>query len=135
MKVTIIIDKDLPMGLITNTAAVLGLSLGNITDDIVGQDIADADNNIHRGITTKNIPILGSTKEQIKLIRDRLFTDEFSEIIVVDFSNIAQKSFDYENYIKALSHASTKGICYLGCLLYGPEKKVNKLTGNIGLLR
>lgn len=136
MKIVIVINKELPLGLISNTAAVLGISLGKMfQQEIVGCDIHDADGNVHVGITTKTIPMLGGTKEQIKSIRDKLFSDNYSDITVIDFSEVAQKCLDYESYIDILSGLTNSQIYYLGVCLYGPAKKVSKLTGNLGLLR
>lgn len=39
MKLVIIINQDLPLGLVANTAAVLGLSLGNRVPGLIGADI------------------------------------------------------------------------------------------------
>lgn len=136
MKIAMVINKELPVGLIANTAAVLGISLSKMhKEDIVGSDILDADGNMHYGITAKTIPILSGTREQIKAVRDILFEDSYSDVTVIDFSEAAQKCLDYENYTNMLSNMPSSDIYYLGICLYGPIKKVNKLTGNLGLLR
>lgn len=135
MKVVMIIDRELPVGLIANTAAVLGANLGKMVADLVGGDLTDADGNLHRGITTRNIPILGATREQIKAIRARLYDAEFAAVATVDFNNIAQRSLDYDDYGRLLAATDGDALTYLGVCLYGPQKKVNSLTGNIGLLR
>lgn len=135
MKIAMVINKELPAGLIANAAAVLGISLGCRSKDIVGADIQDEDGYNHMGITTKTIPMLGGTRAQIKEIRDKLFDDAYADITVIDFSEVAQKCLDYESYIDILSHRQCSDIYYLGICLYGPEKKVNKLTGFLGLLR
>jgi hypothetical protein len=130
-----IINQELPLGLIANTTAVLGISLGNLFPDIVGQDIQDADGQTHLGITNKTIPILGGSKDQIKAIRDKLLSNKESGITVIDFSESAQKCLDYENYASLMSSLPYTQLYYLGICIYGPVKKVNKLTGNLGLLR
>ncbi|MEN6384757.1 MAG: DUF2000 family protein, partial [Phycisphaerales bacterium] len=67
MKIVMVINKELPLGLVANTAAVLGISLGKMfQQDIVGCDIQDGDGNIHSGITAKTIPVLAGNREQIK---------------------------------------------------------------------
>lgn len=135
MKIVMVINKELPTGLIGNTAAVLGISAGKMYEDIVGADIQDKDGNVHKGITTKTIPILAGTRDQLKCMRERLFTEEFSALTVVDFSEVAQQSLDYTSYTTALNHSASSEIDYLGVCMYGPIKKVNKLTGYLGLLR
>ena len=44
MKCVMIIDQDLPVGLIANTAAVLALTIGHRIDGIIGEDVTDAGN-------------------------------------------------------------------------------------------
>lgn len=135
MKIVMVINKELPTGLLANTAAVLGISAGKIYGEIVGADIEDNDGNMHAGITTKAVPILAGTKEQVKSIRERLFEEAFAGVTVVDFSEIAQRSLDYESYTRALNSFASAEIEYLGVCMYGPIKKVNKLTGYLGLLK
>lgn len=131
-----VINKELPIGLVANTAAVLGISLSNMfQQDIVGCDIQDANGNIHIGITAQTIPVLGGSRQQIKDIRDLMFDSSHSEITVIDFSEVAQKCLEYEDYSRTLSCLPSSDIYCLGICLYGPKKKVNKLTGNLGLLR
>lgn len=134
-KIVMIVNKELPLGLIANTTAVLGISLGHLFPAIVGPDIEDGDGQTHLGITNKTIPVLSGQKEQIKAIRDQLFNSQQSEITVIDFSEIAQKCLDYADYIRLLSSLPATEIYYLGICLFGPAKQVNKLSGNLGLLR
>ena len=135
MKVAIVMNKELPLGLIANASAVLGISLGKLFPEVVGESIADDNGKLHLGITTKTIPILGTTREQVKIIRDKLFDEAYSDVIVVDFSEIAQRCLDYEEYTERLSSMKNSEIHYMGLCLYGPIKKVNSFTGNLGLLR
>ena len=86
-----IINKELPTGLIANTAAVMGISLGRLLPEIVGMDIRDADSSLHRGITALAIPVLAATREQIQCIRNKEFEGLLSTVQVIDFSEVAQK--------------------------------------------
>lgn len=136
MKIVMIIDKDLPVGLLANTAAVLGISLSKMfQQDIVGCDVQDASGNNHLGITAQTIPILSSSREKIKDIRDTLFDSTYADISVVDFSEVAQKCLEYEDYTRMLSSLPSSDMYYLGICLYGPKRKINKLTGGLSLLR
>lgn len=131
-----VINKELQLGLVANTAAVLGISLSKVfQEDIIGCDIQDGNGNVHLGITTQAIPILSGTRDQIKEIRDITFDAAYSDIRVIDFSEVAQKCLEYDDYIRMLSCLPSLDIYYLGICLYGPKKKVNKLTGSLGLLR
>ncbi len=135
MKCVILIDENLPLGLIANCASVLSLSLGKKVDGIIGYDLKDINNRTHLGITTMPIPILKSNKTQLKELREKLFDDKFNECIVVDFTNVAQKTKTYDDYSELLSTTSQDELEYLGVSIYGSKKLVNKLVGSIGLLK
>jgi Protein of unknown function (DUF2000). len=136
MKIVMVINKELPLGLVANTAAVLGISLSKLFEqDIVGSDVQDANGTVHVGITAHTIPVLAGSREQIKDLRDTMFGGDYSDISVIDFSEVAQKCLDYDDYTQLLSCLPSSEIYYLGICLYGPKKKVNKLTGSLSLLR
>ena len=48
VKCVIVVDRDLPLGLKTNAAAALGMSLGAQVDGLIGPDVIDADGYTHR---------------------------------------------------------------------------------------
>ncbi len=135
MKCVILIDENLPLGLIANSASVLSLTLGKKVDGLIGYDLEDKEQRVHSGITTLPIPILKSNKEELLLLRETLFEEKYNECFVVDFSNVAQKTKTYEDYANAINTTDTKELDYLGIAIYGPKKIVNKLVGSIGLLK
>lgn len=57
MKIVMLVNKELPLGLIVNTAAVLGVSLGKLKNELVGEDYLDKVNCIHPGIAKSAIPL------------------------------------------------------------------------------
>lgn len=130
-----VINSELPLGLIANTAAVLSLTLGKKIKDIIGPDVFDASGRCHVGITTIPIPILKSDSRKIKELRDKVASGDFSDLLIVDFSNAAQTTTTYEDYIEKISKFTTEDLEYLGIAIYGDRKKVNKLTGSLPLLR
>ncbi len=134
-KCVIVIDGDLSLGLITNTSAVLGMTLGKRIEGIIGSDIFDASGNCHLGITNTPIPILKGTKKTIKEIRNKIDSEKIAELLLVDFSYTAQKSKTYTDYEDKLSATTVEDLEYLGIALYGDKKDINRFTGNLPLLR
>lgn len=130
-KCVLIIDKDLPLGVIANTAAVLTLSLGKAHPELVGENITNRDGGEHLGITRIPIPILASSNSELKVIRDKLQP----VTTLVDFSNVAKNTKNYEEYSSAIAEAEAKDIEYLGIAVYGNKKVIAKYTGNMRLMR
>jgi hypothetical protein len=130
-----IVDGNLPIAMISNTTAALGISLASGTNGMIGKKLIDKDQRIHEGITNVPIPILTLSKEEIKHKYDDLLEINDPEIKVIGFSDVAQKSLSYEDYELKLLSINKDQINYLGICLYGPKKKINKLTGNLKMLR
>jgi hypothetical protein len=135
MKCVMIIDENLPVGLIANTAAVLALSIGDRVKGIIGEDVKDQDGQIHRGITQVPIPLLKGDNDLIHAIRDQLLGMDSEDIFFVDFCDVAQKSKAYSQYKAKLQSTPADQLVYLGIAIYGPKKQVDRLSGNIRLLR
>lgn len=129
-----VIDSELPAGFIANTAAVLALTLGKAIDGIVGPAVVDGDGSVHAGITTIPIPILKSTGATLKEFRNTIST-HYPDLFLVDFSNAAQTTKNYGDYMKKIATFTHADLEYLGIAIYGDKKSVNKLTGSLPLLR
>ena len=121
-KCVMVIDEHLPLGIIANTAAI-------------GADVTDKTGNDHLGIIEFPVPILKGNAESIKAIRERLYEPDFSDLTVVDFSDLAQGCKTYDEFIEKMKEVSEIDLNYLGIAICGSKKKVNKLTGSMPLLR
>ena len=49
-KCVMVIDEHLPLGIIANTAAIMGITLGKKMPEVVGADVTDKTGNEHLGI-------------------------------------------------------------------------------------
>lgn len=134
-KCVIVVDENLPLGIIANTAAILGITMGMKMPDVVGNDVIDLDSNPHLGIIQFPIPILKGNTEILKNLRTKLFEPQFAELTVVDFSDLAQGCKTYDEFIGKMEKTSESELKYIGIAICGNKKQVNKLTGNMPLLR
>ncbi len=135
VKSVMVIDEELPLGLIANTAAVMGISLGKEAAEIVGENISDKSGDIHQGLIKFPIPILKGKASLIKDIKDKLKQPEFSDLLVIDFFDVAQICKTYTDFMKEIAKVSNEELKYYGIAIYGNKKLVNKLTGSLPLLR
>ncbi len=134
-KCVIVLDERLPLGIMANTAAILGITLGKAMPEIVGADVADKTGREHLGIIEFPVPILKGNGESIKAIRERLYEPEFSDVTVVDFSDLAQGCKTYDEFSGKMKDAAEEDLNYFGIAMCGAKKKINKLTGQMPLLR
>ena len=134
-KCVMVIDEGLPLGMIANTAAIMGITLGKKMPEVVGADVTDQSGNEHLGIIEFPVPILRGTRPDIKQIREKLYQPEFQDLTVVDFSDLAQSCKTYDEFMEKMGRVSESDLQYLGVAICGSRKKVNKLTGNMPLLR
>lgn len=134
-KCVMVLDESLPLGLLANTAAILGMTLGKLVPQVVGKDVSDASGRTHRGIVEVPVPILRAQREHIRALRETLYEPDYAGVTVADFSDVAQKCLVYEDYIRHIGQADEAALHYYGIALCGPKKLINRLTGSMPLLR
>lgn len=134
-KCVMVIDENLPLGIIANTAAIMGITLGKKMPEVVGSDVVDQTGNEHLGIIEFPVPILKGNIDSIKAIRAKLYEPDFSDVTVVDFSDLAQSCKTYDEFIGKMGTVAETDLKYFGIAICGTKKKINKLTGSMGLLR
>ncbi len=126
-KCVMVIDENLPSGIVANTAAIMGITLGKQRREIVGADVYDRTGNRHLGIIEFPVPILKGNADVIKAIREKLYEPEFSDL--------AQGCKTYDEFIGKIKDISETELNYFGIAICGAKKKVNRLTGSMALLR
>lgn len=134
-KCVMIVDEKLPIGLISNTAAILGITIGMKMPYVVGNDVLDSDGHLHMGIIRFPVPILKGNPQTLKALRTKLSEPQFSELTVVDFSDLAQRCKTYDEYTHKMANTSETELNYIGIAICGNKKQIGKLTGNLSLLR
>ena len=60
---TVVYDEQLPLRIIANTAAVMGITLGKAMPEVVGADVRDESGHTHLGIIEFPVPILRGSPE------------------------------------------------------------------------
>lgn len=134
-KCVMILDEHLPSGLLLNTAAIMGITLGKQMPEVVGFNVADRDGNEHLGIIEFPVPILRASPEKLREIRSRLYQPEFQDLTAIDFSDLAQGCKTYEEFSEKMAATQEQALTYFGIAICGAAKKVNRLTGSLPLLR
>lgn len=87
------------------------------------------------GIIQFPIPILKGNTELLKSLRTKLFEPQYKELTVVDFSDLAQGCKTYDEFIDKMAVTSKNDLHYIGLAICRHNKQINKLIGNLSLLR
>lgn len=133
-KCVFVINEELRQGEVGNVAAILGVSLGKLSPDMVGQDIVDNDGDTHSGITTFALPVLKASAADLMKIRNSV-KDNDAGLKVVDVTRDTQATLSYREYLAAVRETSTGELVYYGIALFGETKTVNSHTGSLPLMR
>lgn len=131
-KCVMIIDEALPTGETANVAAILGITLGGKLQEVVGQSIVDGVGNFHMGVIKIPVPVLKADRKTIRKLRLRLYEKPFEELTAVDFTDLAQGCKTYDEFVDKMSYTSS--LDYIGLVVYGDKRMVNKLTGSLPLM-
>ena len=123
-KCVLVLDESLPAGVLANTAAILGITLGRQVPEVVGEDVTDGSGHSHLGIITFPVPVLRAGPEQLRRLREKLYEPD-----------VAQSCRTYEEFLDKAAGAEEESLRYYGLGLCGPKKQVNRLTGSLPLLR
>ena len=132
-KCVVVVDGELPAGLMVNAAACLAVTLGERVEDINGEDATDGSGMVHPGLIPTGIAILQADADAIK--DTRLKAEVTEGVFVADFTDAAQTPRDYGEYLQNISNINSEDLRYLGVGLYGDKKAVGRLTGGLALLR
>lgn len=134
-KCVMVLEENLPPGLLANTAAILGFTLGKELPELVGESVADKSGKPHLGIIEFPIPILRGSASGLRRLRETLYAGEYEELTVVDFSDLAQSCRAYDEFIVRMGETPEEDLRYCGIAMCGPVKTVSRLTGRLPLFR
>ncbi|CAM3858740.1 DUF2000 domain-containing protein [Rahnella bruchi] len=134
LRVAIILNPELPTGLLANTAGVIGIGLAANFPMLAGISLTDA-----QGVTTDSIskyplPILQATPDHIKALMFKAL-DAAGERSVVPFPSFARTMHQFEQYEMTFPLRDLYDEVLDGVGLVGAEKWIKSLTGNLKLLR
>ena len=124
-KCVMVIDESLPLGLIANTAAIMGITLGKKMPEVVGDDVTDRSGNKHLGIIEFPVPILRGSQSIIRQIREKLYQPDFQDLTVVDFSGLAQGCKTYDEFVEKMGHVTESALQYLSIAVDRKSTRLN----------
>lgn len=130
-----ILNEKLPSGLAANTAAILGISLGENITGLSGDDVQDGSGILHPGIVTFPVPVLKAPGTVLQKIMEECRMNPQQDLSVFDFCAAAQSSRTYAQYQEKMKKLQTGELEYFGLVLFGESRKVTHLSGSLPLYR
>ena len=130
-KAAIIINPDLPLGLLANSVACITSGLFLDGQEYVGETIAGSDLTY---IPITKIPIL-LLKPGSNFLRDLLKKAQKQNLKYMAFTKEAQSTTDYDQYAERVNGKSSDSVTLLGLGVVGHEKAVNSVVGSLPMLR
>ena len=134
LRIAIVVDPSLPIGLLSNTVAVVGIGLGGAMPALAGTPLVDADNRTVRTSANRPVPLLQATSEAIAALLTRALPLP-DGAVVVPFPRFARDLHRFEDYLSEFPRRRLTSEPIDGLGLCGPEKWVRSLTGSLKLLR
>jgi hypothetical protein len=131
-RIAIVVDDSLPPGLAANAAAMVALTLGATMPELMGDDLVDADGELHPGLIPQGVPILRAPRAELGRLRARAIA---AGIEVIDFPTFGQQTTDYDEVIHQVAATPVTELEYLAIALRGAQRPVRKVTGSLALLR
>ncbi len=130
-KAAIIINPDLPVGLLANAVACITSGLFVNGGELVGEEIIGSGVNY---IPITKIPILILKPGNTPLI-DLCRRAQEMDLKYMAFTREAQTTTNYEEYKKRVVGKNIDDVILVGLGIVGTEEKINSLTGNLPMLR
>ena len=133
-RIAIVVDPDLPVGLLANTVATVSVGLGAMYPSTGRVPLIDGDGYAYSNSADRPVPILQAGGAAIQALMARA-ADRPKEATVVLFPAFCRALHTFTDYEAKVPHRSMKEEKIDGLGLCGPGKWVRSLTGSLKLLR
>ncbi|WP_193588428.1 DUF2000 domain-containing protein [Yersinia hibernica] len=134
MRVAIIVNPELPLGLIANTTSAVGIGLAAKFPQLAGAVLSDSAGKEIDVSSKLPVPILQANASQMREILLKAWAASH-ERAIVPFPAFARTMHSFQDYEEAFALRSLADEPLDGLGLVGPEKWVRSLTGALKLLR
>ncbi|WP_119307664.1 DUF2000 domain-containing protein [Cohaesibacter haloalkalitolerans] len=135
LRLAIVINPDMPVGLIANTASAIAIGLGARQPLLAGRSLADQAGRSVDVSSCLPVPILQATQETMGALLLKALGSRDDVGAVVPFPAFARSLHDYADYEKTFPDRDLSGEPIDGLGLVGPTKWIRSLTGSLKLLR
>ncbi|MGP2541809.1 DUF2000 family protein [Yersinia sp. 2541 StPb PI] len=134
MRIAIMVNPELPVGLIANTTSAVGIGLAAKFPQLAGTMLSDSGGKEIDVSSKLPVPILQANASQMRevLLKALAATNERA---IVPFPAFARAMHSFQDYADTFPQHSLCDEQLDGLGLVGPEKWIRSLTGALKLLR
>jgi hypothetical protein len=132
-KIAIVVDPRLGKGQVANRTAVLATGLAAHHPEIIGGDLVTADGVNLPGFT--KVPIAVLVAKNGASIPDLFAKGRELGCTALAFLSRAQGLRSYAEYAQSVASSNADSLDVDAFIVYGPRKRINKITGNLPMLR
>lgn len=133
-RIAIVVDPGVPVGLLGNAIAVVGVGLGASTNGLGGLPLRDKAGRDFRSSATVALPVLQAPKERMIALLDTALAAPGLDAIVV-FPAFARAIHDFASYRDRLAGHDLADEPLAAMGLAGETDAVKALTHGLSLLR
>jgi hypothetical protein len=134
IRLAIVINPDLPLGLIANTAGAIAIGLGARFPALAARQLIDREERAIDISSNLPVPVLQADADAIRLLLLKALPQQ-DERAIVPFPAFARSLHDYREYEAMFPGRDLAEEVIDGVGIAGPSKWVKSLTGSLKLLR
>ncbi|WP_113408291.1 DUF2000 domain-containing protein [Rhizobiales bacterium] len=134
IRLAIVINPALPLGLIANTAGAISIGLGAKFPALAARQLTDREERTIDISSNMPVPILQADAETIRSLLLKTLPVG-NDRAIVPFPAFARSLHDYREYEATFPNCDLADEVIDGLGLVGPSKWVKSLTGSLKLLR
>ncbi|WFU08208.1 DUF2000 domain-containing protein [Rhizobium sp. CB3090] len=134
IRLAIVVNPALPLGLIANTVGAISIGLGARFPTLAAQHLIDREGRIIDISSNMPVPVLQADAETITSLLLKALPGQ-DDRAVVPFPAFARSLHDYREYEATFPDRDLAGETVDGLGIAGPSKWVKSLTGSLKLLR
>lgn len=135
IRIAIIINPALPLGLVANTAGAIGIGLGARIPQLAARSLSDANDRTIDISSRLPVPILQADGETIRTALIKALEKRGEDTAIVPFPAFARSLHAYADYEATFPGRNLAEEEIDGLGIAGPSKWVKSLTGSLKLLR
>jgi hypothetical protein len=134
LRLAIIVNPDLPLGLVANTTGVIAVGLGAKLPALGGRQLTDNKDRRIDICSNRPVPVLQADAQTLQALMLKALPRD-DERAIVPFPAFARSLHAYADYEATFPERDLAEEALDGLGIAGPSKWVRSLTGSLKLLR